>query len=527
MIIYEIRNNSYYDSVTLMIISKEIKNMAGVSEALVGMGTDLNKELTVKLNLYNGQLEGISVNDFYIAADVDSDEVMKAVIAKVNELLTKKKIESGAEYRPASLKAALEIQPDTNMVIVSIPGQYVEREVDRLLDSGLNVMLFSDNVSVESELKLKKKAVEKGLLMMGPDCGTAIINGVPLAFANVVRKGKIGVVGASGTGTQEVTCLIDQLGAGVSQVIGTGSRDLNSEIGGLMMIQGIKALMDDSETEVIVLISKPPAPEVAKKILELTKETDKPVVVDFIGGDDEAIKDVGAYPCTTLEDAARKAVALSKGEEVKDFDGFTVDEDTINSILEKAMARVGKGQKCLRGLYTGGTLADEAMKLLGNTYGGIYSNIPLSPEYELKSLTELKGHVCLDLGEDRFTVGRPHPMIDPSTRTDLFVTDIDEEVAVVLVDVVLGYGSHDDPAAEVADSIIQARERLKQSGKDVLAVASITGTSGDPQGLEESRQTLEDAGIVVMPSNAQAVRLVKAFLDRKSIGKEEKYEQSE
>jgi succinyl-CoA synthetase alpha subunit len=519
MIRYDIRYNSYYDSVTLMLISKEIKNIEGVSATIVGMGTDLNKELTVNLKLDNEQLEEISANDFYIAADVDSDEVMETVISKVNELLIKKKVKAEMEYRPVSLKVALEMQPDTNMVIVSIAGQYVEREVDKLLDNDLNVMLFSDNVSVESELKLKKKAVEKGLLMMGPDCGTAIINGVPLVFANVVRKGNIGVVGASGTGTQEVTCLIDQLGEGVSQVIGTGSRDLKSEIGGLMMMQGIKALMDDSATEVIVLISKPPAPEVAKKILELTKETDKPVVVDFIGGDDEAIKAVGAYPCSTLEDAARKAVALSKGEEVNDFDGFTVDEDTIDSILESALTIVGKDQKYLRGLYTGGTLADEAMKLLGNTYGGIYSNIPLLPEYELKSLTEMKGHVCLDLGEDQFTVGRPHPMIDPSTRTDRFATDIDEEVAVLLVDVVLGYGSHENPAAEVANSITQARETLKQSGKDVFAVASITGTAGDPQGLKESRRTLEDAGIVVMPSNAQAVRLVKVFLDRKSAEK--------
>jgi succinyl-CoA synthetase alpha subunit len=499
-----------------MLISKEIKNIAGVSEAIVGMGTELNKELTVNLDLANEQLGSISANDFYIAANVDSDKIMETVVEKVDELLTKKKDESDSDYNPASLQSALEMQPGTNMAVVSIPGQYVESEVDRLLDNNLNVMLFSDNVSIEAELKLKKKAVDKGLLMMGPDCGTAIINGVPLAFANVVNKGNIGIVGASGTGIQEVTCLIDQLGEGVSQVIGTGGRDLKSEIGGLMMMQGIKALMADSETEVIVLISKPPAPEVAKEILELTKETDKPVVVDFIGGDDEAIKAVGAYPCTTLEDTARKAVALSKGEAISDFDGFTLDDDAISDILAKGLSKIKKDQKYLRALYTGGTLADEAMKMLGNTYGGVYSNIPLSPDYELKGLEKLTGHVCLDLGEDQFTVGRAHPMIDPTTRTDRFTTDIDGEVAAVLVDVVLGYGSHEDPAAEVAKSINQVRETMKQKGKDIFAVASITGTFGDPQGLNESRVTLEEAGIVVMPSNAQAVRLVKAFLDKLS-----------
>lgn len=521
MIKYDIRKNAYYDSVTLMLISKEIKNIDGVTEALVGMGTELNKELTVNLNLMTDQLSTVSVNDFYIAANVKTEEVMAVVVNKVEELLTKKKVDSGSAYQAVSIKMALEIQPDANMVVVSIPGKYAEEEVNKLLDNNLNVMLFSDNVSIEAELKLKQKAVEKGLLMMGPDCGTAIINGIPLAFANVVRKGNIGVVGASGTGTQEVTCLIDQMGAGVSQVIGTGGRDLKSEIGGLMMIQGMEALMADDATDVIVLISKPPAPEVAKKILQLTMKTNKAIVVDFIGGDPLIIKSVGAYSCTTLEDAALKAVALSKGETPKEFDGFTIENDVIEKILQTALSKVKPDQKYLRGLYTGGTLADEAMKMLGHTFGGIYSNIPLEKKYELKSLTQLTGHVCLDLGEDQFTVGRPHPMIDPSTRSDRFVTDIDGEVAVVLVDVVLGYGSHLNPALEVASSMTSVRKNLAIEGKDIFVVASITGTVGDPQGLIESTQTLEEAGIIVMPSNAQAVRLVKAFMSQLSGGKNE------
>jgi succinyl-CoA synthetase alpha subunit len=511
MIKYDVRKNAYYDSVTLMLISKEIKELEGVTEALVGMGTDLNKELTVNLKLESEQLNEISANDFYIAAQVSSDQVMQEVIRTVDDLLTRKKVESGSEYHPVSLKIAMEMQPEANMAVVSIPGQYAEEEVDKLLDLDINVMLFSDNVSIESELKLKKKAVEKGLLMMGPDCGTAIINGVPLAFANVVKRGNIGIVGASGTGTQEVSCLIDQFGAGVSQVIGTGGRDLKSEIGGLMMIQGMQALMADEQTHVIVLISKPPAPEVAQKILELTKETDKPVVVDFIGGDADAIRAVGAYPCTTLEDAALKAVALSKGDTPKDSQGFTLDAAVIDQYVNQALSKLKPNQKFLRGLYTGGTLADEAMKLLGNTFGGIYSNIPLDAKYELMDLDNLKGHVCLDLGEDKFTVGRPHPMIDPSTRSDRFETDIDEEVAVVLVDVVLGYGSHENPALEVAKSIKHVKQELNS---EFFAVASITGTVDDPQSLNMSKKTLEEAGIVVMPSNAQAVRLVKVFLEK-------------
>lgn len=511
MIRLEVRKNSYYDSVTLMLISKEVKNIDGVIDVLVGMGTDLNKELSDNLGLGSPELSELSPNDFFITADVESEAVMENVVTRVNELLNEKKTSSGSDYKPVTIDAALEMLPDANMAVVSIAGQYAEDEVSRLLDKDLHVMLFSDNVSVEAELKLKQKAVEKGLLMMGPDCGTAIINGTPLAFANVVKKGPIGIVGASGTGTQEVSTIIDKLGSGCSQVIGTGGRDLKSEIGGLMMIQGFDALIRDPETKVIVLISKPPAPEVAEKILKKVSETDKPVVVDFIGGDLEAIEKAGAVPCVTLEDTAYKAVALAKGEKPVLFDGFSLPESTIDEIVEKHVAKLSPEQKYFRGLYTGGTLADEAMKMLGQSLGGIYSNIPLSPEYGLENLKTLTGHVCLDLGEDQFTVGRPHPMIDPSTRSDRFKTDITDEVAVALMDVVIGYGSHENPAKELADTIKETKKSLKN---DIIFVASITGTEGDPQDLKASQQVLEDEGVIVLPSNAQAVRMVQKLMSR-------------
>ncbi len=514
MVKFEVRKNTYYDSVTLMLISKEIKSIEGVTEVIVGMGTDLNKELTVNLNLSNTVLEHLSPNDFYIAAEVDSDEVMQQVVERVDTLLTQKKIESGSDYRPVTLAAALERLPDANMMIVSVAGQYAEEEVMQALDHDINVMLFSDNVSIEAEYRMKKKAVEKGLLMMGPDCGTAIINGVPLAFANVIKRGPIGIVGASGTGTQEVSILIDKLGSGVSQVIGTGGRDLKPEIGGLMMIQAMEALMNDPMTEIIVLISKPPAPEVAQKILSMVRQTQKPVVVDFIGGDADMIKEAGAYACTTLEDAAHKAVALAKGQKPEIFDHFSLSNPEIETLVSQAIAPIKADQKYLRGLYTGGTLADEAMKMLGDSIGPIYSNIPLHPDYKLKSLTHLTGNVCLDLGEDQFTIGRPHPMIDPSTRSDRFLSDIDEAVAVVLIDVVLGYGSHQDPAGEVAESMQKVKAKLKAKGKELVVVASITGTEADPQGLKASQLSLEEQGIIVMPSNAQAVRLVQKIMTR-------------
>ncbi|HSN94289.1 MAG TPA: hypothetical protein VLR89_04415, partial [Anaerolineaceae bacterium] len=344
-------------------------------------------------------------------------------------------------------------------------------------------------------------------------CGTAIINGVPLCFANSVRRGKIGVVGASGTGTQEVTVQVHKLGEGLSQVIGTGGRDLKDQIGGLMMIQGFESLIADPGTDVIVLISKPPAPSVAEKIYRIAKNCPKPVVIDFIGGDRAAIEAAGAIPCISLEDAAQKAVKVLHGQKFEDFVGFSLPEEQIDSIVEKAVAKLKNDQTELRALFTGGTLADEAMKLLGEHYD-IYSNIPLSPEMAIENLPNGRGHICLDLGEDQFTRGRPHPMIDPQTRTEFFKSHVDGHTAVILVDVVLGYGSYIDPAGAVADSVREIRQQLSRQGKDVAVIASVCGTDLDSQDLNKSVATLEAEGILVMPSNAQAVRVTDRVMRR-------------
>ena len=505
-----VKENAYNDSVTLMLISREVQKLDGVEDVLVGMGTELNLDLVKMMDMFVPELEGVTPNDLFIAARYDESKVsMDDLLAAFNDEMNKKKESGSGDYQPPTLDSALNHLQGANMVVLSIPGEYAAAEAENALRAGLNVMMFSDNVKIEDELRLKKMAVVKGLLMMGPDCGTAIINGVPLCFANVVRRGKIGLVGASGTGTQEITVVAHQLGEGFSQVIGTGGRDLSETIGGLMMIQGIEALMADPETEVIVLVSKPPAASVEKKIYELVKKSEKPVVIDFIGGDAESIKEAGAYPCLSLEDAARKAVALARGEEAVTFDGFDVDEAEIDQMVEQAVSRLKPEQKYLRGLYTGGTLTDEAIKYLGENHA-IYSNIPLTPDRDIEHLENKQGHICLDLGEDQFTRGRPHPMIDPQTRTDFFDSHVDETTAIILVDVVLGYGSYSDPAGAVAESLEKARERVGDN--DFIVVASVTGTDQDPQDLNESIKTLENAGAIVMPSNAQAVRLVDRIM---------------
>lgn len=508
-----VKKNSYYDSVVLMQVTKELKKSEDIHEVIVGMGTDLNKELAENLALLTEEVKATTPNDFFVALDGEDSVNMDEVLDKITELLNKKKSSQDEDYRPATLKSALKVLPKANLALFSIPGEHAYGEVKKALEEGLHVMLFSDNVSMDEEKKLKDLAKEKGLLMMGPDCGTAIINHTPLAFANVIKPGNIGIVGASGTGTQEVSVLIDKFGGGTSQVIGTGGRDLKEQIGGTMMLMGIDALEADAKTEVIVLISKPPHPSVAKKILERVKDCKKPVVVDFIGGDQEMIRSYGAHPCLSLEDTAHKAVALSKGESPKDFTGFSEKESVIDEMVKKEVEKYSASQKYVRGLYTGGTLADEAMMVLNESLQGVYSNKPKAPEFKLEDVFKSKEHTIVDLGEDEFTVGKPHPMIDPSARVDRMVQEgSDKEVAVVLMDMVLGYGSHEDPAGEMIDSVKEAKAAMEKSGGHLTVVASVCGTEGDPQDLEATERKLKDAGVILMPSNAQAVKFVDKIM---------------
>ncbi|MBZ9685379.1 acyl-CoA synthetase FdrA [Clostridium estertheticum] len=513
----DIRKNTYYDSVALMLISKEIKKMPNVKQVIVGMGTDLNKELTENLGLSNDAVMALTPNDFFIAAWSDDENALEIIVEKVNELLNTKGPDNdlASEYKPTTLSAAIVHLEGANMAIISLPGKYAAYEAKKALDNNLHVMLFSDNVTVEEEIELKEIGRDKGLLVMGPDCGTAIINGVPLCFANVVRRGDIGIVGASGTGTQEVTVIIDKMGGGVSQVIGTGGRDLKSEVGGIMMIEGFKALIDDYDTKVIVLISKPPAPEVAEKILNMVRTTDKPVVVSFIGGDRCVIENQGAYSCVNLEDAARKAVLLSNGKKIYDFTGFTLSDLEIDTIVQDEYKKFSSGQKYLRALYTGGTLADEAMKMLRTEGYRIYSNIPLSAELKLADVHKSVEHTIVDLGDDDFTVGKPHPMIDPVARVERLPKEAaDDEVAIVLMDFVLGYGSNIDPAGEMLQSIIDAKKAMQNKNKYLCVIGYICGTEGDPQNYKYQHEMLENVGVILMPSNAQAVKLSSLILGR-------------
>jgi FdrA protein len=507
-----IKKNAYYDSIALMAISGQINVIAGVNDAMVAMATDMNKELLTKVGMMNKEVAQCEANDLVIAIKADNSQICEQAAKTVENLLSKKVSGKNAEseQQPATVTSAVKQMPGLNLAIVSTPGQYAAREAMQALKSGLHVMLFSDNVTIEEEIALKQYAHEHGLLMMGPDCGTAIINNVGLCFANAVRKGDIGVVGASGTGTQEVTVLIDKFGGGISQVLGTGGRDLSDAVGGIMMLDGLAALNRDENTKVIVLISKPPAPVVAKKVLAQVATCSKPVVVCFVNGDATQVEQAGAHFGGSLEETAYKAVLLSRGEHI---DQAQCTHAPLHIMADQIKAKLQPGQKYIRGLFCGGTLCDEAMYIVKNKTGRFFSNVAKEAEFRLDNLHQSIEHTFIDLGDDAFTVGKPHPMIEPSLRLARILQEAyDPKVAVLLIDLELGFGAHPDPAGVTAPAIIEAKKIAQQAGRYLEVIAYVCGTAGDKQNKADQERKLLEAGATLAESNARAAYLAAAIV---------------
>lgn len=505
-----IKNGVYFDSVTLMIVSKDLNKIDGVSDSSVVMGTNENKSILKMADLYIDMFNDADDTDMLISIDAENDKAFQEAVNFIEKELEtiRNSSDETSDFAPKSFESALKSLPDANLSLISVAGKYAVAEVNKALNANLNVMLFSDNISVEDELAMKQKAVEKALLMMGPDCGTAIINEIPLAFANVVNKGNIGMVAASGTGLQEVSCIISNLGGGISQAIGTGGRDVKKEIGGIMFIEALKALEKDEQTKVITLVSKPPHPEVLEKIASEIKKLSKPVVAIFIGADEKTISASGAIPAVNLEQAAVISVALSKNKDYKEALKELDARQEKNKNIAKELAKNNKG-KYIRGLYSGGTLCDEAQLLFKDTLGFTYSNTPLNDDYQLSDIWKSQEHTIIDLGEDEFTAGRPHPMIDFSLRNRRVVDEAkDSETAVILLDVVLGYGSNLSPEEELAPNF----EEAKKINPNVAIICSVTGTDKDPQNRAKVKQILEKAGAVVMNTNVEAVELAESVI---------------
>ncbi len=436
-----------------------------------------------------------------IVVRAEDEAAAEAALGKVDELLTRRKTASSGEHRPQSIETAVEQLPDAEWVLISVAGRYAAGVARQALRQGKHVFLFSDNVSVEEEISLKKMSSEKGLLVMGPDCGTAIIRGMCLGFANKVRQGPIGVVAAAGTGLQQVTSRIHQMGGGLSHGIGTGGRDMSEKVGAVTFRQGIDALSRDPETKVIVLVSKPPAPRVAEEVLEVARKAGKPVVVNFIGRLPTARQVDNLYFAGSLDEAAELSVELAKSPE------------NAKPAQEIKLECYAPGQRYLRGLFSGGTLAYEAQYILQGYLPKVWANAPLNKENKLPNSLVSQEHSIVDLGEDEFTVGRLHPMMDNELRIRRLLEEgKDPEVAVIMLDVVIGFGSHPDPASELAPAIAKVKAEAEKAGRHLEVVAVVTGTDEDPQNLDSQIEQLKSAGAWVNTSNEAMVRYAGRIL---------------
>ena len=505
-----VRPSQYHDSVTLMEVAREMMGLSGVMDGAAVMATEANKAILREAGMLVPEVEAATANDLAIVVQADTEEAARQALELAERHLARQRQGAGVTSRPRTLRGAVRNAPQANLAIISVPGQYAAAEAWEALRNGLHVFLFSDNVPLKDEIALKRYAADHGLLMMGPDCGTAILNGVALGFANVVPRGPVGIVAAAGTGLQEVSTFLARRDVGISQAIGTGGRDLTEAVGGIAMLEGLKALQHgDPATEVLVLISKPPAPGVARRVLEQVGAGDKPTVACFLGGDPAPIAAVGAIPAATLQEAAYLAAAEVEGQVDSPVDEV-IECETVDlqaQALELKDQLTFK-QRALRGLFSGGTLAAEALVVWREIVGDVRSNVPLDPRLALEDPTRSQGHTAVDLGAGEFTRGRPHPMIDNDLRIRRLMAEAaDPTVAVIVLDVVLGYGAHPDPARELGAAIRAARAQAAGEGRQLVVVASVTGTEEDPQRLSQQVQALEDAGAVVASCNAAAARL--------------------
>lgn len=494
----EVRSGVYYDSVVLMQLQRALTAQPGVIDAGVVMGTDANKDLLAQSDLLAPEVHDAGADDMVLVIKAEDESTAQDALEKVDELIAKRRgVSTDEDYRPKSLESASEMLPAAQWVLVSVPGRYAAGVARQALSLNKHVFLYSDNVTLMDEIDLKGTAVEKGLLVMGPDCGTAIVNGVGLGFANKIRHGSIGLVAGSGTGLQQVTARIHQLGGGITQALGTGGRDLTEPVGAITAHQGLDLLSRDPQTKVIVLVSKPPSTEVADDLVQASRLVGKPVIVDFIGYATSVRKIDNVHFATSFDETAELAVQLAS------------TETTVKENMDIDRKPYAQGQRFLRGLFSGGTLAYEAMLVLQDYLPVVYSNAPLKKEHQLADSLVSQENTILDLGEDEFTVGRLHPMMDNDLRIRRLEVEADQpDVAVILMDVVLGYGAHPDPAGELSPAIREAREKATKAGRHLEVVAIVTGTDEDPQDMDHQEVQLEAAGAKVFTSNDAAARYV-------------------
>ncbi|MCL7402004.1 MAG: hypothetical protein LZ168_04375 [Thaumarchaeota archaeon] len=505
-----VKENYFRDSIQLMQLSEEAKRLPGVIDVALVMGTETNKEILERLGLLTEEGYRATKNDLVIAIKVETEEQLNSSLASIENMLTRTSISAAPTITERifySVDSAVESNPDINLALISIPGEYVRDVAIRLLEKGIHLHIFSDHVPVEHELELKKIASSKGLLVLGPGAGTSIINGKAIAFANSIRRGKIGIVAAAGTGLQEVSVLLDRVGLGISQGLGIGGNDVKESIGGIMAVDCIKALENDEETELIIVVSKPPDPPVVKKIIKVIEESKKKFILCFLGSQvykvpKKLVKRV--YSCRSLHSAVLRAASIVNAEKYKEAEArISMKLSEIKKQVKDLSKSLRPEQKYIRALYTGGTLMYESLLIYRELLKDVYSNAPLDPKYKLTDSFKSYKHTVVDLGEEEFTAGRAHPMIDPTIRKLRLIEEArDPEVAVITMDFMLGYGSHPDPVEAMTSSILEANKIAAEDGRQIVFMAHVCGTESDPQNALKQEEKLKKIGVVTFPSNA-------------------------
>lgn len=505
--------NKYYDSVMLMKLAGQLGSSQGVAQLTVGMGTPLNKDTMNDLGLLLEEGINATPNDLIIAVEAESDAVAGQLKDTYLKRLSQTRGSGKNEY--ASLDTMGRYVRDRNLAVISLAGSFAGEEAMKALKMGMDVFMFSDNVPIEQEVELKQYAMDHDLLMMGPDCGLSFINGVAIGLCSRVRRGSIGIAAACGSGMQEVMNIVHRQGYGISHAIGVGGRDLQDAVGGITMLQSIDILEADPGTRVLVLISKPPQPNTIGKILHRVRSCKKPVVLQMINADLSGL-DLGSGRIScSFEDTAKLAIALSQGG------AYAIpDEDSKYAQVEELAcgeaARMAPCQRYLRGIYCGGSLAEETMTLAQSRLGPLYGNIAFSGEYMIKNPYTSYKDCMIDIGAEAFTLGRPHVAMDPAPRIERFAQEArDPETAVILMDILLGYALCEDPAGMMAEVIQQGIREAKDQGRHLCVIASICGSDLDPQGFNAQKKLLEDSGVIVMENNGAASRLAASIIAKR------------
>jgi FdrA protein len=501
--------NTYRDSFLLMKVATLIRQLDGIRNAEVMQATPANKQLLERNQLLTEEMRSAGPNDLCISVLADDEQRAISALAQAEAMVNQGGVAQDTSCTAKSLNGALAMLPEANLVFLSIPGAFVKREAMQALRKGLNLFIFSDNVPIADEVEIKTLAAQKDLLVMGPDCGTAIIRGKALGFANAVRRGSVGLIGASGTGLQEVSVLLHHLGGGVSHAIGTGSNDVSDAVGGITMLRGIDLLEQDPATDLIVVVSKPLGPRTRQKVVTRLHACKKPVIVNFLGEQRESSRGNKIAYTATLEDAAFTAAHLSGAGSHKE--GLNV-LGALGGPNPEECAPVSS-QKYLRGCFGGGTLAAESCHILRSRISLVHSNLHLPGLLALDDAHHSSGHCVIDLGADEFTLGKPHPMLDPTIRNERLLQEAhDPETAVLLMDVVLGFGAHPDPVGVSIPYLKEAKRIAQEKGRCLPIVASVCGTEQDPQHLLTQVKQLRNCGVICYVSNSQATAMAASLI---------------